>query len=132
MDLDFSRRRSVCCPRHWLAIILFHYFRFIFKTFRHLNATPLICFAAMVKELTFTTIGFVLDSWEKLRRLKNYEEKAGSNLFVRLFERAPQTKVLFGFPIDVNTSELKSSNRFLMHAVYLIQMLDTALNMLGK
>lgn len=52
---------------------------------------------------------------------------------VRLFMRSPQTKVLFGFPIDIDptSQELITSRRFLMHASYLIQMLDTALNMLG-
>jgi len=40
---------------------------------------------------------------------------------------------MFGFPIDADTTsrELTTSKRFLMHASYLIQMLDTALNMLG-
>ena len=42
-------------------------------------------------------------------------------------------KILFGFPIDIDasSSELLESKRFLMHASYMIQMLDTALNMLG-
>jgi len=41
--------------------------------------------------------------------------------------------VLFGFPIDIDpeSADLLASKRFLMHASYLIQMLDTALNMLG-
>lgn len=40
---------------------------------------------------------------------------------------------MFGFPIDIDpkSAELVVSKRFLMHASYLIQMLDTALNMLG-
>jgi methyl-accepting chemotaxis protein len=50
-----------------------------------------------------------------------------------LFEKCPQAKVLFGFPIDIdpNSPELLTSKRFIMHAAYLIQMIDTALNMLG-
>jgi methyl-accepting chemotaxis protein len=50
-----------------------------------------------------------------------------------LFEKCPQAKVLFGFPIDIdpNSPELLTSKRFIMHAAYLVQMLDTALNMLG-
>jgi hemoglobin-like flavoprotein len=75
----------------------------------------------------------VIESWEKLRRTKNYEEVAGRNLFQRLFNKCPTAKVLFGFPLDVdpNSSELINSKRFIMHASYLIQMIDTALNMLG-
>jgi methyl-accepting chemotaxis protein len=50
-----------------------------------------------------------------------------------LFEKCPQAKVLFGFPIDIDPTspEVLTSKRFLMHAAYLIQMIDTALNMLG-
>jgi hypothetical protein len=41
--------------------------------------------------------------------------------------------VLFGFPIDIdpNAPELIRSKSFIMHASYLIRMVDTALNMLG-
>ena len=55
------------------------------------------------------------------------------NLLRSLFEKCPQAKVLFGFPIDIDPSspELLNSKRFIMHAAYLVQMLDTALNMLG-
>jgi hemoglobin-like flavoprotein len=51
----------------------------------------------------------------------------------RLFDKSPQAKVLFGFPIDIDphSPELLKSKRFQMHAAYLIQMIDTALNMLG-
>jgi hemoglobin-like flavoprotein len=54
-------------------------------------------------------------------------------LFHSLFEKCPQAKVLFGFPIDIdpNAPELLRSKSFIMHASYLIRMLDTALNMLG-
>lgn len=50
-----------------------------------------------------------------------------------LFNKSPQAKVLFGFPLDIdaNSAEVVKSKRFLMHASYMIQMLDTALNMLG-
>jgi len=55
------------------------------------------------------------------------------HIFCSLFEKCPQAKVLFGFPIDIDprSETLTTSRRFLMHAGYLIQMLDTALNMLG-
>lgn len=82
---------------------------------------------------TDTTISQVMDTWEQLRRVKQYEEVAGAKLFQKLFVQCPQAKILFGFPIDVdaNSPEVLNSKRFLMHASYLIQMIDTALNMLG-
>lgn len=84
-------------------------------------------------ELSYTVISNVIETWENLRRQKDYEEHAGSLLFQRLFEKCPAAKVLFGFPIDIDprSPELISSKRFLMHATYLISMIDTALNMLG-
>lgn len=53
--------------------------------------------------------------------------------YCRLFEECPQAKILFGFPIDidVNSPDLLESRRFLSHAAYLLEMFDTALNMLG-
>jgi hemoglobin-like flavoprotein len=53
--------------------------------------------------------------------------------FDSLFDKCPQSKTLFGFPIDidVDSPELLNSKRFLAHAVYLLEMIDTALNMLG-
>jgi hypothetical protein len=50
-----------------------------------------------------------------------------------LFDVCPETKVLFGYPIgiDVKSPELLKSKRFLNHASYMIQMLDSALGMLG-
>lgn len=87
----------------------------------------------MVQDLHYHDIALVIDNWEQLRRIKNYEEVAGTLLFQRLFEKCPQAKVLFGFPLDIDPKslELIASKRFVMHASYLIQMLDTALNMLG-
>mmetsp|Transcript_6563 Transcript_6563/g.13078 ORF Transcript_6563/g.13078 Transcript_6563/m.13078 type:complete len:158 (+) Transcript_6563:160-633(+) len=86
-----------------------------------------------MRELDYKTISIVIESWEKLRRLENYEEKAGVVLFKRVFHESPPAKTLFGFPIhaDVTSPEILNSKRFKMHATYMIQMLDTALNMLG-
>ncbi|GKY90424.1 hypothetical protein MPSEU_000016200 [Mayamaea pseudoterrestris] len=83
--------------------------------------------------MSYVTISMVMDTWESMRRIKNYEEVAGAKLFQKLFNQCPEAKTLFGFPIDAdaNSHEVLSSKRFLMHASYLIQMIDTALNMLG-
>jgi hypothetical protein len=49
----------------------------------------------------------------------------------RLFKGCPEAKVLFGFPIsmDPDCMELLTSKRFKLHGVYLIQMLDSAVNL---
>lgn len=52
---------------------------------------------------------------------------------IRLFAECAGAKVLFGFSIDIDpySPELLTSKRFATHSAYLIQMIDTALNMLG-
>lgn len=87
----------------------------------------------MSLEMEYEVIALVLDSWEQLRRIKDYEGVAGSILFEHLFEKCPSTKALFGFfPIaNGKDQDLRSSERFMQHARYMIQMLDRALNMLG-
>lgn len=88
---------------------------------------------SMVKELNYATLSNVIESWEALRRTKDYETVAGTQLFKYLFTKAPNTKPLFGFQIDADpeSDELFKSKRFNMHAAYMIQMLDTSVNMLG-
>ena len=73
----------------------------------------------------------VLDSWAKLKTIKNYEEKAGVTLFQSFFQKCPEAKQLFGFPadLDVDSEALLTSRRFTMHAKYFIEMLDKALSM---
>lgn len=53
--------------------------------------------------------------------------------FFRLFERSPKAKAVFGFPKDLTNDldELKLNRRFVMHASYMIRMLDTAFQLLG-
>jgi len=50
-----------------------------------------------------------------------------------LFEVCPESKILFGFPKDIETDSehLLESKRFLKHATFLIQMIDKTVNMLG-
>jgi hemoglobin-like flavoprotein len=87
----------------------------------------------MVKEISYSTINDVIGSWEAMKRINNYEEVVGSKLFQRLFDKCPKAKVLFGFPIDIDvySSELLNSKQFLTHAAFMLEMIDTALNMLG-
>jgi hemoglobin-like flavoprotein len=87
----------------------------------------------MVNEMSYSTISCVIENWEDLRQTKDYEVVAGGILFQRLFTKCPQAKVVFGFPLDADptSTELTQSKRFKMHSSYFIQMIDTALGMLG-
>ena len=73
----------------------------------------------------------VLDSWAKLKQIENYDEVAGTILFQEMFRKCPESKALFGFPIDmdVESSAILKSRRFKTHAKYFVEMLDRALGM---
>lgn len=72
----------------------------------------------------------VLDSWATLKKIPNYDEKAGVLLFQHFFRKCPEAKTLFGFPIDMNVESdaMLESRRFRMHAKYFVEMLDKALS----
>ena len=73
----------------------------------------------------------VLNSWAELKKMENYDEVAGTLLFQKLFTMCPETKTLFGFPVDMdmNSETMLASRRFKIHAKYFIEMLDKALGM---
>ena len=37
----------------------------------------------MVADMSYSTVSQVIESWEKIRRTENYEEKVGTRLFQR-------------------------------------------------
>mmetsp|Transcript_5730 Transcript_5730/g.11149 ORF Transcript_5730/g.11149 Transcript_5730/m.11149 type:complete len:158 (+) Transcript_5730:56-529(+) len=85
-----------------------------------------------MREISYNTLALVLDSWEQIRRMKNFEEEAGVILYQRLFNLHPEVRALFGLSsLEINSDNLKTSKRFRTQAKYMIQMLDTSLNMLG-
>ena len=83
----------------------------------------------MIKSMN--TEKLVLDSWASLKKVENYQEVAGGILFQSLFQKCPETKTLFGFPLELNTDSdaILQSRRFKMHSKYFISMLDKALGM---
>mmetsp|Transcript_28200 Transcript_28200/g.43443 ORF Transcript_28200/g.43443 Transcript_28200/m.43443 type:complete len:163 (-) Transcript_28200:121-609(-) len=91
----------------------------------------------MVADMSYSTVSYVIDSWEAVRRLPDYEEIVGKKLFIKLFQLEPDAKAIFGFG-KIGTGngeelpkELIDSKRFTTHAKYFIQMIDKALGMLG-
>lgn len=88
---------------------------------------------AKVEPVSQLALSLVSDNWNQLRCMKNYEEATGKLMFQHLFQRYPRSKLFFGFPINAEPSSqaIAESKRFVMHASYFIQMLETALNMLG-
>ena len=52
--------------------------------------------------------------------------------FRSLFKVCPQSKPLFGFTLDFPEKEIRMSKRVLVHASFIIEMVEKALEMLGK
>ena len=79
----------------------------------------------MVKEMSYTTIASVLESWEMARQTKDFEENLGKLALLKLFELEPRTKAVFKFERDCNPSpqELKDSGN-LWHAIRMIHKID--------
>ena len=81
----------------------------------------------MVKASNYDKL--VINSWRKLKEIEDYQAKAGTALFTILFAKEPETKKVFGFPVEVSPETLVNSRRFSMHASYFVEMLDRALQM---
>uniref|UniRef100_A0A7R9ZQC7 Globin domain-containing protein n=1 Tax=Craspedostauros australis TaxID=1486917 RepID=A0A7R9ZQC7_9STRA len=87
----------------------------------------------MVADMSYHTVANVIESWELIRRMPNYEQRIGTALFQKLFAMEPESKVIFGFQKDMDPKSdlVVSSPRFVKHAQYFIQMIDKALSLLG-
>mmetsp|Transcript_68923 Transcript_68923/g.183623 ORF Transcript_68923/g.183623 Transcript_68923/m.183623 type:complete len:160 (-) Transcript_68923:177-656(-) len=86
-----------------------------------------------LKDISYTTVSHLNESWDALRRIENYEVVTGTILFQKFFTDCPKGKTLFGFNANIEPSSplILKSRRFLMHASYFVQMIDTSLTMLG-
>lgn len=87
----------------------------------------------MITELSYNTLALVLDSWSFLKISKDLFDETGQHLFQKLFSRSPEIKLLFGFPPDLNpdSEDLLHNMRFIRHSLYMMEMLDSALNLVG-
>jgi hypothetical protein len=76
----------------------------------------------------------VIGDWERVKKVKNYEQVVGTILFQNLFEKCPEAKPLFGFPMDTDprSKDLLKSPRFEKHARFLVKMVDKTVSMLGE
>eukprot|EP00522_Entomoneis_paludosa_P011889 CAMPEP_0172440184 /NCGR_PEP_ID=MMETSP1065-20121228/906_1 /TAXON_ID=265537 /ORGANISM="Amphiprora paludosa, Strain CCMP125" /LENGTH=183 /DNA_ID=CAMNT_0013188969 /DNA_START=43 /DNA_END=594 /DNA_ORIENTATION=+ len=87
----------------------------------------------MVKELSFNTIGLVVETWELAKQTPAFEEHAGFLILKRLFQLDPRTKLVFGFKKTDNfeMASLRLRMGALIHSKRMIHMFDQAMGMLG-
>jgi hypothetical protein len=100
----------------------------------------------MVQDLSFKTLNTVLNSWEIIRRIPNFDEVVGLKLFKTFFKLDPSAQAVFvGRRRSAQIAEEKkhetdTSNddedfvtnpRLLQHAKAFVRMFDRAIDMLG-
>jgi len=105
--------------------------RMIFTPPRH--RSWLLVYNVLAAEMCvgMDTDKIVFATWAQVKSVPYYKEKMGLLIFQALFKKYPDTKELFGLPIDLATDaeSLKASVHFRMHAEYFVLMLDKALAM---
>eukprot|EP00522_Entomoneis_paludosa_P017959 CAMPEP_0172440488 /NCGR_PEP_ID=MMETSP1065-20121228/1107_1 /TAXON_ID=265537 /ORGANISM="Amphiprora paludosa, Strain CCMP125" /LENGTH=179 /DNA_ID=CAMNT_0013189335 /DNA_START=314 /DNA_END=853 /DNA_ORIENTATION=- len=86
----------------------------------------------MVKELSYSTISYVVDTWELAKQKPAFDEIVGSMIMKRLFQQEPRTKTVFGFSAADDFETCKRAQiALLIHSKRMIFMLDAAMSMLG-
>lgn len=83
----------------------------------------------MVEELNYGTALTVIESWEVLRRKKNYVETMGRGLFGKLFKHQPNVSPVFGF--DNNNENVQNTLKFIDFSKHFVKVIDQAVEMLG-
>jgi hypothetical protein len=78
-------------------------------------------------------VNHVISDWDRVKQIDNYKDVVGKLLFQNLFEKCPEAKPLFGFPMtmDPKSPALLKSSRFAKHADFLVDMVEKTVGMLG-
>ena len=71
-------------------------------------------------------------NWEQISKIEDYDEVCGLSVFEKLFEVCPDAMPLFGFPPGTKIQEIARSKRLLVHASFIVEMIEKALSMLGS
>lgn len=79
-------------------------------------------------DISYGTVMAVTMSWDKLKAVPSYQDKAGELIFCRLFELEPKARNMFGYSA---TEEIKANPKFLIHAHSMVDMIDCAVGFLG-
>jgi len=84
-------------------------------------------------EITFRTVQLVLDSWQMVRQVPDWQTKAATMVLGRLFELVPQIRTAWGFSADFDPTDLKDKQqkKFLTKGKAFILGVDRAISFLG-
>ena len=83
--------------------------------------------------MSFKHVSNVVESWEVIRRIPNFESVAGELLLRKMFEIDEAFRVQFGFnkDTDANDPAIYQDKKFVMHGVALVIAVDKAIDFLG-
>lgn len=86
-----------------------------------------------MKTVSEAKIKIVIRDWDRVKKIDSYRTVAGKLLFQSLFEKCPEAKPLFGFPMtmDPRSASLLKTARFAKHANFLVEMVNKTIGMLG-
>lgn len=71
-------------------------------------------------------------NWDQISKIEDYDEVCGLVVFEKLFTVCPESLPLFGFPPGTKIADITRSKRLLVHASFIIEMIEKALDMLGS
>lgn len=79
-------------------------------------------------DISYKTVMSVLMSWDSLKAVENYEQRAGELIFQRIFELEPSSKGLFQFKEEHDYSQ---HPQYLALAKIMVDMIDMTMGFLG-
>jgi len=84
----------------------------------------------MVSELSFSTYSEVMNSWQRVRRVKDFDKTLGVLVFSKFFSKHPDATKIFG--IEEEGEELvDTSASFVPQATKFVGLCDNFIDMLG-
>ena len=86
-----------------------------------------------IEKINFNTVHKVLNSWETVVRIPDWQSKSGEIVLKKLFELIPQLKTAWGFSEDFDPNDLSdpSQNRFKKKGLGFMTGVDKAVAYLG-
>mmetsp|Transcript_32943 Transcript_32943/g.79693 ORF Transcript_32943/g.79693 Transcript_32943/m.79693 type:complete len:161 (+) Transcript_32943:38-520(+) len=87
----------------------------------------------MVGHMSYDTVTKVVDSFEAVRRIENYDEKAGVLIFKKFFSLEPRAIKVFSFGrnIDSYSEDLLGNRQVIEHGKHYVKMVSRAIDLLG-
>jgi len=85
------------------------------------------------EDVSYKHVARVVESWEVIRKIPNFESVAGELLLRKMFELNPAFRVQFGFTEDADWNDPKvyQDKKFMMHGIALVVAVDKAVDFLG-